>query len=123
MKDAATIKEFVFALDDFSEKADQKEPDEHRSYVYALCESVGESLIPFYIGEGKGPRVWSHELETSVQIKLLEDEFANKKTEDIESLEEKKKELNNKIRKINEIKSRNGRVVRYIIKWGIIYRS
>ena len=79
MKDAATIKEFVFALDDFSEKADQKEPDEHRSYVYALCESVGESLIPFYIGEGKGPRVWSHELETSVQIKLLEDEFANKK--------------------------------------------
>jgi hypothetical protein len=27
LKDAATIKEFVFALDDFSEKADQKKPD------------------------------------------------------------------------------------------------
>ena len=113
----ATIKEFIYALDDFSEKADPKKPDDHRSYVYALCEKVGDSLVPFYIGEGKGPRVWSHELETSVQIKLLEEEFSSEGGK--EDLEERKKELKKKIQKIDEIKSHNGEVVKYIIKWGM----
>ena len=66
----AVIKEFTYALDDFSEKSNPQNASEHRSYVYALCERIGESLIPFYIGEGKGPRVWSHELEASDQMRL-----------------------------------------------------
>ena len=113
----AVIKEFIYTMDDFSEKANPKKPSDHRSYVYALCEKVGESLIPFYIGEGKGPRVWSHEFETTAQINLLEEEL--KKEGRSEELEDRKQDLKEKIKKIDEIKKRNGEVVKYIIKWGM----
>ena len=115
--DKAVIKEFVFALDDFSEKADTKKPTDHRSYVYALCERIEEGLIPFYIGEGKGARVWSHEFETAEQIKLLEEELT--KENRLEELEERKQRLKEKIKRIDEIKKRNGVIVKYIIKWGM----
>ena len=33
-------------------------------YVYALCEKTNDGkLVPFYIGKGKGERVWAHEME------------------------------------------------------------
>lgn len=115
------IKEFVYTLNDFSEKANPKYPDKHRSYVYALCERVGTSLIPFYIGEGKGPRVWSHELETKVQNELLEKELKIElgEKEYEKELEDRKKELKKKNQKIEEIKAHHGEVVKYIIKWGM----
>lgn len=111
------IKDFTYSLDDFSEKANPKNIGEHRSYVYALCEKVGDSLVPFYIGEGKGSRVWSHELETSEQIKLLEEELANEGR--TEELEKRKSELSEKIQKINKIKESGSQIVKYIIKWGM----
>lgn len=113
----AVIKEFVYSLDDFSEKADPKKSKDHRSYVYALCEKKGDNLIPFYIGEGKGPRVWSHELETTDQIKLLEKELAEEGR--LEELEERTKDLKEKNKRINDITKRNGKIVKYIIKWGM----
>ncbi|MBR1598719.1 MAG: GIY-YIG nuclease family protein [Lachnospiraceae bacterium] len=111
------IKEFTYALDDFSKEVDPKHDKDHRSYVYALCEKVGESLIPFYIGEGKGSRVWSHELETSDQIRILEEELA--KEGRLDELEKRKEELSEKIHKIEEINKRHGKIVKYIIKWGM----
>lgn len=111
------IKEFTFALDLFSKEVDHKKPSDHRSYVYALCEKVGDNLIPFYIGEGKGPRVWSHEFKEKEQIKLLEEELT--KEGRLEELEDKKRDLTEKIQKINEIRERKGEVVKYIIKWGM----
>ncbi|MBR5974728.1 MAG: GIY-YIG nuclease family protein [Clostridiales bacterium] len=115
--DKDVIKEFVFALDDFSEKADIKNPNAHRSYVYALCEKTEEGLVPFYIGEGKGTRVWSHEFETADQIKLLEEELTEENR--LDELEERKQRLKEKIKRIDEIKNRNGKIVKYIIKWGM----
>ena len=119
----AEIKEFTYSLDLFSRKATPNKPNDHRSYVYALCEKVGDSLIPFYIGEGKGPRVWAHELEASEQIKLLEEELNSDEEftadERLERLEQKKLDLKEKIKKIDEIKRRKGEVVKYIIKWGM----
>ena len=36
----------------------------HEYYVYALCEKTNDGkLVPFYIGKGKGERVWAHEME------------------------------------------------------------
>lgn len=113
----ANFRDFIHALDLFSEEAEPKKPNDHRSYVYALCEKVGDSLIPFYIGEGKGLRVLSHELEAKDQIKLLEEELTNENR--LEELEDKKLDLKEKIKKINDIKERNGEVVKYIIKWGM----
>ena len=112
------IREFTYALDDFSQEADSKNSKKHRSYVYALCEKVGNSLIPFYIGEGKGPRVWAHDLEASKQMKLLEEDLKKGEISE-EEYEGKKKELSKKIQKIDEIKDRKGEVVKYIIKWGM----
>jgi hypothetical protein len=82
-----------------------------------LCEKVGDSLVPFYIGEGKGARVWSHELETADQVKLLEEELAIEGRS--EEIEERKQDLSEKIRKIDEIKARGGEIVKYIVKWGM----
>lgn len=111
------IKEFTFALDTFSAQTNLKNPKNHRSYVYALCERVGESLIPFYIGEGKGPRVWSHEMEASKQVDLLKEELDDEGI--AEDLDERKQDISEKIKKIKEINDRNGKVVKYIIKWGM----
>lgn len=113
----ANFRDFTHALDLFSEEAETKNPSNHRSYVYALCEKVGDSLIPFYIGEGKGLRVLSHELEAKDQIKLLKEELTEE--DRLEEFEDKKLDLEEKIKKINDIKERNGEVVKYIIKWGM----
>ncbi len=117
LDDKKVIEEFTFALTDFSEKADKKMPLDHRSYVYALCERDGDSLIPFYIGEGKGARVWSHEVEETSQIELLKKELEEEGRE--EEFEEEKELLKNKIKKIHDIKERGGEIVKYIIKWGM----
>ena len=110
------IKEICFALDDFSQQANSKKPNDHRSYVYALCEKVGNDLIPFYIGEGKGPRVWAHELDAEEQRKSIEEELASE--DRLEELPAKMEELNEKNKRIHSIKdSRN--LVKYIIKWGM----
>ena len=101
----ANFSDFTHALDLFSEEAESKKPSNHRSYVYALCEKVGDSLIPFYIGEGKGLRVLSHELEAKDQIKLLEEELT--KEDRLEELEDKKLDLKEKIKKINDNKTKN----------------
>ena len=91
-----TVKEFVYAMDSFSQDADPKNPKEHRSYVYALCEEVKENTyVPFYIGEGKGARVWAHELDEEKQLSLLEETL--KEEGRLDELEERKKELTEKI--------------------------
>ncbi len=133
-KDHETIEEFTNALDEFSESANPKNRKEYRSYVYALCEKKSDgSLIPFYIGEGKGARVWSHEFDAKQQVNLLikelfgegiqidlpenlselarkgnfkelKDELKKSvKSEKFEELEEKIDDLGEKINKINEI--------------------
>lgn len=113
-----TVKEFVYAMDSFSQDADPKNPKEHRSYVYALCEEVKENTyVPFYIGEGKGARVWAHELDEEKQLSLLEETL--KEEGRLDELEERKKELTEKIKKIREIKDRKGEIKKLIIKWGM----
>lgn len=126
IESSAVIKEVIYALDFYSKEADSANAAEHRSYVYALCQKEGESLIPFYIGEGKGARVWSHELEADEQEKLLKEEFENDEslkelTDDEKSkeFEERVKQLHEKIQKIKDIEKHGGEVVKYIIKWGM----
>lgn len=126
IESSAVIKEVTHALDFYSKEADPANAEEHRSYVYALCQRKGESLIPFYIGEGKGARVWSHELEEDEQKKILKEEFENDEslkelTDDEKSrvFEERVEQLHKKIQKINDIKEHGGEVVKYIIKWGM----
>lgn len=78
-------------------------------YVYALCEEDG---TPFYIGKGRGDRVFDHE----DAAKLAKDSI---EADDTLTEEAKNEILNNQTDKIKTILSQNGNPVKVIIKWGL----
>lgn len=78
-------------------------------YVYALCEEDG---TPFYIGKGRGDRVFDHE----DAAKLAKDSI---EADDTLTEEAKNEVLNNQTDKIKTILSQNGNPVKVIIKWGL----
>ncbi len=63
-------------------------------YVYLLVDSRDNKI--FYVGKGRGDRVFQHEIEAE--------------TEERDSA---------KCNKINEIKTSNAEVVKYIVRWGM----
>ncbi len=83
--------------------------DEKRSYyVYALCDDEG---IPFYIGKGKGQRVFDH------KEALKEAEEYIEKNPDLtkEAIKKLKESLSDKFQKLKNCNKQP----EYIIKWGL----
>ena len=121
IKNIEQIKDFVYALDAYSREADPKRPRDHRSYVYALCEKTEDGYYkPFYIGEGKGARVWAHEYETKNLINELEERLKNDGKSEKEIKEIINDLVSEKIGKIDDInRSGNKSVEKFIIKWGM----
>lgn len=98
-------------------------------YVYMLCDSSTHQ--PFYIGKGKGGRVWQHE-ETKEElentIKKIEDIIKNESLSDTDRNTlnknlnilklEKESSTTQKFDKIEELKNKE-RFEKVIVKWGL----
>lgn len=117
------------------EKALKKESEKDSFYVYMLC----EGKKPFYIGKGKGSRVWQHEEgyeEKKEEIKerleeinsMIDNEISKAKDSETKlSLEEKrlflisqvKKDIGAKYDKIEKLRANNIDVNKVIVKWGL----
>lgn len=87
-------------------EGDEQKEEEDYYYVYMLCTEAGEKVKPFYIGKGKGSRVFQHESDAEEVIKAIEE--AREEYLD--------KEVSDKIKTIIENK---GEICKYIIKWGL----
>lgn len=98
-------------------------------YVYMLCDS--KTHLPFYIGKGKGGRVWQHEetlsginktikgLEKQLQDNSLKESKKDSLEKEIALLREERENFTPvKIKRINFLKSEN-RFEKVIIKWGL----
>lgn len=87
----------------------------HEYYVYALCEKTNDGkLVPFYIGKGKGERVWAHEMEQEKE----EVEYINKNYPDENERLEELAKASTKHKEIQRLKQEN-RLEKVIIKWGM----
>ena len=95
----------------------QESPDKY--YVYALCDP--STHLPFYIGKGKGGRVWQH--EDGLTADLLESIEAEKEFEKADLSSDQKERVRQEVaakhKRIAELKKKYSEIETVIIKWGL----